>query len=275
MNKKKMLTFPNAKINLGLRVIEKRSDGFHNIETIFIPVPMCDMLEIIPTSSTSRFSVSGLTLDGNTKDNLCMKAFALFQDEVGCPNVAIHLHKVIPSGAGLGGGSSDAAFTLKLLASMFSPTLSHRKLVDMAGRIGSDCAFFIDNTTSLATSRGEVLQPINLNLDNLFLVLINPRMHVNTSQAYAGISPQKTTNNLSKLVLEPIETWQKTITNDFEETVFQIHPAIGKIKEEMLSHGATYSAMTGSGSTVFGLFRQEPPKLESHFPTYDIYRYIL
>lgn len=270
-----MLTFPNAKINLGLRVIEKRSDGFHNIETIFIPVPLCDMLEIIPTSSASRFSISGLTLDGNTKDNLCMKAFVLFQDEVGCPNVAMHLHKVIPSGAGLGGGSSDAAFTLKLLASMFSPTLSHRKLVDMAGRIGSDCAFFIDNTTSLATSRGEVLQPINLNLNNLFLVLVNPRMHVSTGQAYAGISPKKPANNLSNLVLEPVETWQKTIINDFEETVFKIHPAIGKIKEEMLSHGAVYSAMTGSGSTVFGLFRHEPPELENHFPTYDIYRYIL
>jgi len=270
-----MLTFPNAKINLGLRVIEKRSDGFHNIETIFVPIPLCDMLEIIPTSSTSRFTISGIALDGKTKDNLCMKAFTLFQDEVGCPNVAIHLHKVIPSGAGLGGGSSDAAFTLKLLASMFSPTLSHRKLVEMAGRMGSDCAFFIDNATSLATSRGEVLQPINLNLNNLFLVLINPRIHVNTGQAYAGISPKEPTNNLSKLVHEPIETWQKTITNDFEKTVFQMHPTIGNIKEEMLSRGATYSSMTGSGSTVFGLFRQEPPEFEKYFPTYEIYRYIL
>lgn len=270
-----MLTFPNAKINLGLRVIKKRPDGFHNIETIFIPIPLCDILEIIPSTAEPTFTMSGLDLDGELKDNLCVRAFSLFQKEVGCPNVAMHLHKVIPSGAGLGGGSSDAAFVLRLLASMFSPTLSQRKLSEMASRLGSDCAFFIENTPCLATSRGEVLHPINFNLQGMFLVLVNPRIHVSTSQAYAGISPKSPEKSLRELVTEPIESWQETITNDFEKTVFLANPAIGEIKKEMLALGAVYSAMTGSGSSVFGLFKQEPLNLKKHFPSYDSYGFLL
>jgi 4-diphosphocytidyl-2C-methyl-D-erythritol kinase len=260
-----MLTFPNAKINLGLRIIEKRPDGFHNIETIFIPVPVCDILEIIPVNTDSSLTTSGLAVEGALTDNICLKALTLFQREIGCSNVAMHLHKIIPTGAGLGGGSSDAAFTLKLLASLFSPKISHRKLLTMASQLGSDCAFFIENTPSIATGKGEVLQAIEIDLHNHYLVLVSPRIHVSTAEAYNGIIPKQPAHSLQEFIHQPIKNWQNTIVNDFEITAFKANPALQQIKEKLIHLGAVYAAMTGSGSTIFGLFKQDPGDLSNNF----------
>lgn len=265
-----MIAFPNAKINLGLKVVEKRPDGFHNIETIFIPIGLRDIIEIIPADTTT-ISFSGLVVDASPNDNLCMKAFSLFQKEVGCGEVSIHLHKVIPFGAGLGGGSSDAAFILKFLANRFSPNLSDRKLKEMAAKLGSDCPFFIDNRPSLAHGRGELLQPVAVPLKGCYLALVNPGLHVSTKDAYAGVTPKKPEVSLSDLIKMPVEQWQDRITNDFEQSVFQIHPAIEAIKAEFLSMGAFYASMSGSGSSVFGLFKTPVNGIESKFPEYMVF----
>ena len=269
-----MIGFPNAKINLGLRVVEKRLDGFHNIETIFVPIGLRDMIEIIPAHETS-ITFSGIAVDSATEDNLCIKAFKMFQQEVGCSNVSIHLHKVIPMGAGLGGGSSDAAFTLKLLASLFSPQISANRLKDMASRLGSDCPFFIDNCASLAHGRGEILQPVALALKGKYLTLVNPGLHVSTKDAYAGVAPKQPESPLLDLIKEPIIRWQDSVVNDFEASVFRIHPAIKEIKEELRQLGASYTAMSGSGSTVFGIFEKPLPNLEARFPQLMVYSQIL
>ncbi len=265
-----MIAFPNAKINLGLRVIEKRSDGFHNIETIFIPIGLRDIIEVIPAESTT-ISFSGLVVDAAPNDNLCMKAFKLFQQEVGCGEVSIHLHKVIPFGAGLGGGSSDAAFTLKLLAKLFYPEMPTSRLKQMAAAIGSDCPFFIENRPSLAHGRGELLQPVAIALKGCYLVLVNPGLHVSTKDAYAGVTPTKPEVSLLELIKTPREKWQHTITNDFEHSVFQIYPAIETIKAELMGLGAFYAAMSGSGSSVFGLFQAPLSEIASKFPGYTVF----
>ena len=265
-----MIAFPNAKINLGLRVVEKRSDGFHNIETIFVPIGLRDIIEIIPAISTT-ISFSGIVVDSPAEDNLCMKAYKLFQKEIGCGNVAIHLHKVIPFGAGLGGGSSDAAFTLKILANLFSPNLSSRKLKEMAEVLGSDCPFFIDNRPSLAHGKGEILQPVSVALKGYYLVLVNPGLHVSTKDAYAGIKPKKQATSLLDLIGEPGHKWQGLIVNDFEESVFAIHPAIAKLKQALLEKGAIYTSMSGSGSSVFGLFEKFPDGVADAFPNYTVF----
>ena len=269
-----MIAFPNAKINLGLRVTEKRQDGFHNIETIFVPIGLRDIIEIIPSNATTM-SFSGLVVDSSPEDNLCMRAYRLFKDEVGCGNVSIHLHKVIPFGAGLGGGSSDAAFTLKILANLFSPEISSRRLKEMAERLGSDCPFFIDNRPSIAYGKGELLQPVSLALKGKYLALINPQLHVGTKEAYAGITPKKPKIPLLELIYEPINKWQNLIFNDFEESVFRQYPAIENLKNELIEMGATYAAMSGSGSTVFGIFEKPIEGLADKFPHYTVFSQML
>lgn len=269
-----MIGFPNAKINLGLRVVEKRHDGFHNIETIFVPIGLRDIIEIIPANETT-ITFSGIAVDSLAEDNLCMRAFKMFQQEVGCSNVSIHLHKVIPMGAGLGGGSSDAAFTLKLLASIFSPGTSAYRLKEMASRLGSDCPFFIDNCSSLAHGRGEILQPVALTLKGMYLILVNPGLHVSTKDAYAGVTPKTPELSLLDLIKEPIDRWQDSVVNDFEDSVFRIHPAIKSIKLEMTRMGAIYAAMSGSGSSVFGIFEKPIPNLEAKFPYLMVYSQVL
>lgn len=265
-----MIAFPNAKINLGLRVTEKRQDGFHNIETIFVPIGLRDIIEVIP-SSTTTMSFSGLVVDSSPEDNLCMRAYRLFKDEVGCGNVSIHLHKVIPFGAGLGGGSSDAAFMLRILANLFSPEISTRRLKEMAGKLGSDCTFFVDNRPSIAYGKGEILQPVSLALKGKYLVLVNPKLHVGTKEAYAGITPKKPETSLLELINEPINKWQNLIFNDFEESVFRMHPAIENLKNKLIDLEAFYASMSGSGSTVFGLFEKPIEGLESQFPHYTVF----
>jgi len=253
-----MLLFPNAKINLGLRVVEKRSDGFHNIETVFYPVNLCDILEFIAKKSgTANIEVTGLETGGNVADNLVIKAWQLMHDLYGIPSVRIHLHKVIPIGAGLGGGSSDAAFMLKGLNKEFSCGCNIAELKELALKIGSDCPFFIDNVPSFAAGRGELLKPLSVTLKDYGILLKKPDIHINTGWAYSKIKPDSGRISLEELIVKPIEQWQEFISNDFEKVVFQSFPVISALKKRFIEMGADFSSMSGSGSAVFGLFRRE------------------
>lgn len=257
-----MVVFPNCKINIGLNILDKRPDGFHNLETVFIPIPLKDSLEIIRAKENTGavvFSQTGMAVDGNTADNLCVKAYHLLKkDFPDLPAVQMHLHKAIPMGAGLGGGSADAAFTLQLLTSKFNLNLSSDKLLSYALNLGSDCPFFIINKPSFATSRGEILQPVSLSLAGYHLVLINPGIHVNTGWAFSQLANEdRVSKNLYRHITQPVQTWRHTISNDFEKPVFAAHPVLQEIKEMLYNKGAVYAAMSGSGSTLFGLFEKE------------------
>ncbi len=251
-----MIVFPNCKINLGLQILEKREDGFHNLETVFYPAPFRDALEISPNDNAEiEFAATGLSVDGDPKNNLCLKAYHLLKkDFPQIPAVKIHLHKVIPMGAGLGGGSADAAFTLSLLNRKFKLNLSTPVLLNYALQLGSDCPFFIINKPCYATGRGEILEEINLDLSNYKIVLINPGIHVNTGWAFSNINPSPSIKNIKTIVQQPVNTWRDELTNDFETAVFTAHPQIKWIKNTLYDSGAVYAAMSGSGSTVLGIF---------------------
>jgi 4-diphosphocytidyl-2-C-methyl-D-erythritol kinase len=246
-----MIVFPNCKINLGLRILNKREDGYHNLATIFYPVPLKDALEIIPSNGTDpvQFTGSGLSISGSADNNLCIKAYRLLKkDFPSLPPVKIHLHKSIPMGAGLGGGSADAAFTLQVLNDQLKLNLSTSQLKDYALQLGSDCPFFILNTPCIA-----------LNLSAYNILLINPGIHVNTAEAFAALNPPTVNTHLPSLtaiINQPINTWQQFLKNDFEQPVFQKYPVIKEIKETLYQMGASYASMTGSGSTIFGLFEK-------------------
>jgi 4-diphosphocytidyl-2-C-methyl-D-erythritol kinase len=257
-----MILFPNAKINLGLYITEKRPDGFHNLTSCFYPVPWSDILEITP-SAAFEFSTSGLSISGALEDNLCYRAFMLLKDAFSIPPVHIHLHKVIPMGAGLGGGSSDAAYTLLGLRDLFQLALSNEDMLPFAQKLGSDCAFFLTNHAQMGTEKGDVLTPFDLNLAGKFLVMIYPNFGISTQEAYAGIKPKKSPKNWEKNLLKPLETWKETISNDFEKSLFPVYPQLADLKHELYSLGATYAAMSGSGSTIFGIFDQEIKQPES------------
>ena len=258
-----MLVFPNCKINLGLRILNKREDGYHNIETVFYPVPLKDVLEIIPFTDLTpiNFSSSGLVINGETENNLCIKAYQLLRtDFPQIPAVKMHLHKAIPMGAGLGGGSADAAFTLQLINHQFNLNLSTTQLINYALQLGSDCAFFILNTPCAGTGRGEILVQIAVDLSGHQLILVNPGIHVNTGQAFAALTLNPENRNLPSLkdiIKQPIFTWQNHLKNDFEEPVFKLYPAIKEIKESLYKMGAVYASMSGSGSTVYGIFEKQ------------------
>ena len=253
-----MKSHPNCKINLGLHVVRKRPDGYHDLETIFLPVhDLCDELEINPAEgSATVVRQEGIVLDNAPDDNLCMKAYRLLQEEFGIPPVEILLRKNIPFGAGLGGGSSDAAFTLKMLNDMFSLGLSVDDLEQRAARLGADCAFFIQNRPAYATGIGDQLEPLDIDLSSYRIVIeIPPNEHVSTREAYAGLHLQGGNRpDLRQTVRQPITQWRDIIVNDFEASVFPAHPAIAALKEEMYRRGALYACMTGSGAAVFGLF---------------------
>ena len=253
-----MKSHPNCKINLGLHVVGKRPDGYHDLETIFLPVhDLCDELEITPADgSATVVRQEGIVLDNAPDDNLCMKAYRLLLEEFGIPPVEILLRKNIPFGAGLGGGSSDAAFTLKMLNDMFSLGLSVGDLKQRAARLGADCAFFIQNRPAYATGIGDQLEPLDIDLSSYRIVIeIPPNEHVSTREAYAGLHLQGGNRpDLRQAVRQPIEQWRDIIINDFEASVFPAHPAIAALKEEMYRRGAHYVSMTGSGAAVFGLF---------------------
>lgn len=256
-----MISFPNAKINLGLQVLGKRNDGFHDIQSCLYPIPITDALEIIPAATTG-FSCSGIPIPGNDTENLILKAYQLIAAEF--PEIApitAHLHKCIPIGAGLGGGSSDAAFALKMLNEMFELNLREEKLIEYAGKLGSDCPFFIYNEPQLASGRGEILEKIPLDLASNWLVLVHPGIHVSTQEAYAGITPGPAAKKLTEILSTP-SSWKSELVNDFEQSIFSNHPEIAAIKDQLYQAGAWYAAMSGSGSAVFGLFKNKPNNLD-------------
>ena len=252
-----MLTFPNAKINLGLNIISKRPDGYHDLETCFYPIPWTDALEIIESPSFS-FTSSGLPIPGTNKSNLCVKAYKLLQRDYDLPPVHIHLHKVIPMGAGLGGGSSDGSFTLKLLSDKFQLGISIEQLEKYAGLLGSDCPFFIQNKPVFAEGTGNLFSPIEINLKGMYIAMVHPKIHVSTKDAFGGLTPKPPESSIKTILKLPIEDWKRQLTNDFESTIFALHPEVQKIKEQFYKNGAIYSQMSGSGSCVFGVFENRP-----------------
>ncbi len=258
-----MIDYPNAKINIGLNIIEQRKDGFHNLETIFYPLQLTDALEFIVTSQNeTSLELSGLALDSQSKDNLVLKAYDLLTTDFDLPKLNIYLHKKIPFGAGLGGGSSDAAFMLTMLNSYFKLGLTTQQLINYAGKLGSDCAFFIENKTSFATGKGDILEKVKLDLSGFYLVLVCPSIGVSTANAYKNIIPQRPISSLKQLVKLPVKKWQGNVVNDFEKSVFKAYPAIKTIKENLLQMGAEYAAMSGSGDAVFGIFSNSPEEVE-------------
>lgn len=268
-----MIIFPNAKINIGLNIISKRADGFHNIETVFMPIQLCDVIEIMPLAGShkSRLNQSGLYIGGKAEDNLCMKAWNMMQEKFRLPPVQMHLHKIIPAGAGLGGGSSDASHLIKAVNELFQLKLSEDELASLASDTGSDCPFFIQNNTSFATDRGDVLEPISLDLSGFYLRLIVPPVHVSTQLAYSKIVPAQFENSLREVIHLPVENWREKVKNDFEKIVFEMFPEVEKIKNYLYQSGAVYAAMSGSGSSVYGIFENLPERdefLEQYF-VYD------
>lgn len=268
-----MITFPNAKINLGLNIVSKRSDGYHNLETIFYPVAIKDALEIIVKEDQSEdaFFQEGIKVDSSPDDNLVMRALKLMRDRYNFPSLEIRLLKAIPFGAGLGGGSADASFMLKLINDTFKLGISDEDLASLAVQLGADCPFFIYNRPVFATGIGEIFEDIELSLKNYIIVLIKPDIHVSTKDAFAGIKPAHPVVSLKEIIKKPVEDWRELMVNDFEESVFAKHPEIGNIKAQLYVHGAVYASMSGSGSSVFGIFNQQPKNIESLFPSYFVW----
>ncbi|MEY4877053.1 MAG: 4-diphosphocytidyl-2-C-methyl-D-erythritol kinase [Bacteroidota bacterium] len=255
-----MIIFPNAKVNFGLNIISKRADGFHNIQSVFVPVKVEDALEFIPANAL-QFSTSGLPIPGNTNDNLIIKAYHLIKSNYNIPFLKIHLHKVIPMGAGLGGGSADAVFFIKSVNNYFELKMNADEMLQIASSLGSDCAFFITNKISFATEKGENLEPFTLDLSGYKICVIHPKIHVNTAWAYSKIKPLTPNKSIKEILKQPIETWKNELINDFEKPVFEKHPEIQNLKNEFYKHGALYASMSGSGSAVFGIFKNEIPTL--------------
>lgn len=253
-----MITFPNAKINLGLYVTEKRSDGYHNLQSCFVPIAWQDALEILLAEEFS-LSISGLEVSGNLEDNLCYKAYQVLSTKYQLPPVHIFLHKAIPMGAGLGGGSSNAAFTLKMLNQLFDLKLDTQELCTYASQLGSDCAFFVENTPKFCYEKGDKMRPIRLpQLTNKYFLLVYPNFGISTQEAYAGIRPKALEFNLSeRLEQSPLNTWKDWLSNDFESHLFAKYPILDTIKQKLYQQGAIYAAMSGSGSTLFGIFEEE------------------
>jgi 4-diphosphocytidyl-2-C-methyl-D-erythritol kinase len=254
-----MICFPNAKINLGLHITSKRKDGYHDIETCMVPIPLYDALEMIVDKKTV-FEVSGLAIPGDEKDNLILKALKLLRKDFNdLPNVHIHLLKNIPMGAGLGGGSADAAFALTLMNKLFELHLEDWFLEDYAAQLGSDCPFFIQNTPKIATGRGEMLEPVEVDLKGDHILLVKPPIHIGTKEAYEGVNPQKPNESLKEILVDKT-LWKAHLVNDFEASIFPMYPELAGIKNQLYEMGAYYAAMSGSGSTVFGLFKEAPEK---------------
>ena len=259
-----MICFPNAKINIGLNVVEKRTDGFHNIETIFYPVPLCDVLEIREAPAL-QLTIEGIAIQGTVENNLCIKAYKALADQYKIPPVEIFLLKAIPTGAGLGGGSSDAAFMIKALNELFSLNLSEETMEQTAAKLGSDCAFFIKNKPVYATGKGDVFVPVSVSLKGKYIVIVKPPVHVSTPEAYGMIKPARPEYTIVSECKNPVLNWKKKITNDFEQPVISKYSVIGELIKKMYANGAAYAAMSGSGSAVYGIFDDEPD-LQKQFP---------
>lgn len=259
-----MVSFPNCKINIGLNITEKRADGYHNLETVFYPIPFYDVLEIITDIAPQEnkkytFSGSGIVIDSNDENNICTKAYRLINNQIQhLPAIKVHLHKNIPAGAGLGGGSADGAFMLNMLNEKFALNLTEQQLIDLSLQLGSDCPFFIKNKPCYAESRGEIMSDVTLDLSGLYMMLVNPGIHVSTAEAFSFIKPTQPSVNLQQLITLPVQEWKENIFNDFEVPVINRYPEIGAIKNKLYSSGALYASMTGSGSTVYGIFKENP-----------------
>ncbi len=251
-----MLAFPPAKINLGLNVISKREDGYHTINTCFYPIGWTDVLEIVK-GDEFRFTQSGLNVDIPGADNLCVKAYKLLATTYTLGPVQMHLHKVIPAGAGLGGGSADAAFTLKMLNDIFDLKLNNQILMQYASVLGSDCAFFVDGQPALGKGRGDELSPFKISLKDKFIVVVKPEIHISTAEAYAGLAPKYPEVLLEDVLSLSIANWKEKLKNDFELSIFEKYPEIKKIKEHLYANGAIYASLSGSGAAVYGIFDKE------------------
>lgn len=265
-----MITFPNAKINIGLNIIEKRPDNYHNLQSVFYPVQLKDALEVIENKEKNAgpviFTSSGIPIPGNGSDNLCCKAYRLIHADYPLPPVKIHLHKHIPIGAGLGGGSADAAFFIKLIKELFDLSISWGEMHHYARSLGSDCSFFITNKPVFAEGKGDEYESIGLDLRSYFIVLIYPNIAVSTATAYQQVKPQKPARSLEHDILNlPVEQWKDYIKNDFEQSVFEVYPVLKSIKKKLYANGAVYASMSGSGSAMYGLFKQ-PVSLKEVFP---------
>ncbi|MCO5948713.1 4-(cytidine 5'-diphospho)-2-C-methyl-D-erythritol kinase [Mucilaginibacter flavidus] len=252
-----MLIFPNAKINIGLNILNRRDDGYHNLETIFYPVNIKDALEIVVADELS-FESSGLEIPGRVEDNLCIKGYHLLKKDFYLPPVKIHLHKHIPIGAGLGGGSADAAFFIRLINQNFNLGMTDEQMIGYARKLGADCAFFIKNKPVFAFEIGDEFEPVRLDLSKYQVVLVMPPVHVSTAEAYRGVKPAPVKDSLMDLIYEPIADWKKYIKNDFEASVFKNHPEIRGVKAALYEAGALYASMSGSGASVFGIFETMP-----------------
>ena len=275
-----MVLYPPAKINIGLSVTEKRSDGFHNIETVFYPIPLCDTLHIAETSKSFRnqdlsltdqnpkldFKCDGIGFPGNnTSGNLCCKAYQILDADYDLPPVNIRLHKIIPVGAGLGGGSSDAAYTLRALNDLFQLWIPDEKLALYASHLGSDCIFFLHDSPAFGAGKGDILQPLALSLAGYHIVLVKPPVSVRTADAYSTVTPRKALYHLPEVLQSPVNEWRNMVFNDFETAVFKNFPEIGRVKEMLYQEGAVYASMSGSGSGVYGIFEKKPDNMAKRF----------
>ena len=263
-----MVVFPNCKINLGLNIISKRMDGYHDLETVFFPVAVKDALEVI-TFPTSSFETSGLPVDGKPEDNICMKAFHLLKADFRLlPEIKTWLHKAIPMGAGLGGGSADGAFMLMLLNKKYQLNLTPQQLVNYSIQLGSDCPFFITNEPVFATGRGELMEKIAVDLSGYQILIVNPNIHISTKEAFSKLIPGTPFKSVREIIQQPLVTWKNDLVNDFEKAVFPMYPAIKKLKDDLYNAGAVYASMTGSGSTVFGIYPKNHTPLLKFSPGY-------
>jgi 4-diphosphocytidyl-2-C-methyl-D-erythritol kinase len=259
-----MILFPHCKINLGLRIIAKRQDGYHDLQTLFYPIPFSDSLELVQGNTVDESDVAiiteGIKIEGDPKNNLILKAYYLLKKEYALPKVTFCLLKNIPIGAGLGGGSSDGAFVIRLLNQYFKLNISIKDQLNFAAKLGSDCPFFIYSQPCLGSGRGEILKPINFSLSGYWIVLVKPDLHISTAEAFAKIKPKGsgTPDSVEAIISKPIGQWQGALINDFEDSLFPIYPILLSIKEKLISNGAEYASMSGSGSTLFGIYKSEP-----------------
>ena len=257
-----MICFPNAKINLGLNIVSQRNDGFHNLETIFYPINLKDGLEIINSESQEQYQFfqTGIKIDGDPSTNIVIKALELVKNhsKINIPNIDIHLLKKIPTGAGLGGGSSDAAFMLKLLNKAYNLGIPNNELIELALQIGADCPFFLYNKPAFASGIGNQLEPIDLDLSGMYLLIVKPDVFISTKEAYSMVSPKSPTLSLKEIATRPLYEWKELMKNDFEDPIFKKYPQICKIKQQLYDLGATYASMSGAGSSLYGIFNVKP-----------------
>ena len=268
-----MVTFPNCKINLGLNILQKRKDGYHDLETVFYPVPLNDILEIVTSEGKTAFRNTGIS-GGEASDNLCLKAYHLLKkDFQQLPEIKMHLHKAIPVGAGLGGGSADAAFTLMLLNQKYNLNIGIGNLAGYASELGSDCPFFLLNSPCFATGRGEKMEKISLTLSSYKILLIHPGIHISTKELFSKIKPSFPQKSIKEIIQQPIETWKTELKNDFETIVLPEYEEIRQLKESLYQHNALYVSMSGTGSTIYAIFRQKEP-LESEIKEHYFFKWL-